>query len=182
MKKILILCLLAFSMLFIFTGCGDDQLADIETVVEGNQAETDNPIDTFLMLDDLEAAFGYDVADFGDNNIEGYEPQEYSLICGDYLVAQVKYVKGENEMFVRTGETTDGNISGINNDNLEYKDYDSNGINVKYALVENDTYVAYWTNGEYSYSLYETEEMEETFFKVLIDYLTGALSEQSDVK
>lgn len=172
--------ILAFSLTLFLSGCGDEQLADIDTVVDKEQTETENPIDTFLMLADLEAAFGHDVADFGDNNIEGYEPEVYAMICGDYTVAEIKYVKGENQMFVRTGDTAAGDISGVHGENLEFADYESNGLAVKYALVENDTYIAYWVDGDYSYSLYETEEMEETYFKVLIDYLTASLAAESE--
>lgn len=177
MKKKIFVSVLLVVALLLAAGCGKEEIVDADPVINNDQTTAANPVDTFMMLSDLSAAFGHEAANFGDNDIQDYNPKAYSMICGDYMIAEVKYAKDSDdssEMFVRTANTTDGNISGVQG-NLSFKDYDSNGITVKYALVENDTYVAYWVHGEYSYSLYETEEIEETYLKVLIDYLTASM-------
>lgn len=172
MKKLMITMGMLLAMLLVLTACGgntDNQ----DTQGETQQTQVANPITEYESLTELEEAFGGTVANFGDNNTEGYEASNFQLIDGEDQVAEVIYTKGENEISVRTSNTEAGDISGVYlADDAEYQDYESNGCAVKYAMVEADTYVAYWVKDGNSYSIYETEEMEETFFKVLVDYLT----------
>ncbi len=175
MKKLLIVLLLVLAMAAALTACGQEPAANGEPTQEEEQASS---VESIASLADLESAFGHPVANFGDHELEGYTAEEFSL--SEEGVAQVRYVKEGTEMVVSTAAGTDGNISGVDTQNLEVREYDSNGTTVQYALVENDTYIAYWTDGEYSYSLYETEEIEETYLQVLIDYLTEGLSMASE--
>ena len=163
MKKLSMVFTVLLVMCFGLVGCADNN---------GDGTQVTNPLTTYESLADLETAFGGDVADFGDNDLEGYTESEYVIIDTDYVVAEVTYVNGDNEMVVRTAEVDAVDLSGVTPVEGEYQEYDSNGITVNYALVGDDTYVAYWTNDGFSYSLYETEEIEETYFKVLMDYLT----------
>lgn len=179
MKKLLIVLLLALAMTAALTACGEEPAEEPAAGEEQTQEEEQTPAaESIASLADLEAAFGHAVANFGDRDLEGYTAEEFSL--SEDGVAQVRYVKEGTEMVVSTAAGTDGNISGVDTQNLEVREYDSNGTTVQYALVENDTYIAYWTDGEYSYSLYETEEIEETYLQVLIDYLTEGLSMASE--
>lgn len=163
-KKTIVVLIILSVMCFGLMGCADNNGKDDTQVV--------NPITAYESLASLESAFGGDVAVFGDENTEGYSENAYALIEGEYPVAEVTYSNGTSEIVVRTAKTEGVDISGVTPVEGEYSEYESNGVSVKYALVSDDTYVAYWTAEGLSYSLYETEEMEETYFKVLIDYLT----------
>lgn len=155
MKKLIIAMVLLLVMVMVLTACGGN--ADNQTAPsEDEQTQVADPITEYESLSELEAAFGGTVANFGDNNTEGYEMSNFRLIDGEEQVAEVIYTKGENEISVRTGNTETGDISGVYLADPQYQDYESNGCAVKYAMVEADTYVAYWVKDGYSYSIYET--------------------------
>ena len=166
MKKLVMVIMLALAAAGLLAGC------DGVTPVEDNVVSGANIIDEFATVADLEAAFGHNIADFGDNNTEGYVASTFNLIGDKYTLAQVTYTKGDNIIVMCTARTEDGDISGVEAKS-DFRDYESNGVTVKYATVDDDTYLAYWVKDGYSYSVYETEEMEESFFKVLVDYLTA---------
>lgn len=167
MKKLVMVVVLVLAAMGLLAGCDGESAVDGSAVAEGNQK-----IDGFATVADLEAAFGHNIADFGDNNTEGYVASAFNLVSDDYTLAEVTYTKDDNVIVMRTAHTTDGNISGMEVSG-DVKEYESNGVAVKYTMVGDDVYLAYWVKDGYSYSVYETEEMEETFFKVLVDYLTA---------
>ncbi len=174
-KKSVIVLMLALAALGLLAGCDGEVAANPEGI---NDAVVEQ-VGEFAEVTDLEAAFGHNIANFGDNNIEGYAASEFNLISDEYPMAEVIYTKGENSMAVRTAHTEKGDISGVESSG-SFLDYQSNDVAVKYATVLDDTYMAYWVYDGYSYSVYETEEMEETFFKVLVDYLTADIAEKSE--
>lgn len=175
MKRLVIVLMLASVALGLLAGCNGEVVANPEEI---NSAVVEQ-VGEFAAVADLEAAFGHNIANFGDNNIEGYTAGKFNLISDEYPMAEVIYTKGENSIAVRTAHTEKGNISGVESSG-SFKDYQSNDLDVKYAAAADDTYIAYWVYDGYSYSVYETEEMEETFFKVLVDYLTADIAEKSE--
>lgn len=166
-KKLVMVAVLALAALGMLAGCDGEPAENGSAISEGNQK-----IDGFATVADLEAAFGHNIADFGDNNTEGYVASSFNLVSEEYTLAEVTYTKNDNVIVLRTAHTADGNISGMEVTG-DVEEYESNGVAVKYTMVGDDVYLAYWVKDGYSYSVYETEEMEETFFKVLIDYLTA---------
>ena len=132
------------------------------------QAQVINPIQSVESPEDFQTSLGIAL-----QAPKGSQDPAYSIISGQ--IAQIRYTSGVRAFTLRCAETTE-DISGVYG---PFIPYDSMGILIEYGselFTVRTKYptdggaLALWQIGDYSYSLFTTDEIEPATFD---DYAAG---------
>lgn len=156
MKKLLSI-LMAAMLLFVFAGCSGETEKE-ENTENGIGTQIPNPIKEMGSGEEIESALGFTV-----KVPDGSMDVSYSTISSE--IAQAQFTYGDNNYVLRASKLTD-DFTGVYEDFEEAKTItttisDGTSVLVTYKAIVKGGFVALWTVGEISYSLYSGDEIAD---------------------
>ncbi len=189
MKKLMTM-VMAFMMVFSLAACGSSNSADSadtdsdsavitggdentwgpDTETEGTDViEVPSPITQYETLEEAISAAGFDLV--VPDLLDGFTDRTISVYEMDVNMIQVIYSADETSVTIRKEAMDEDKTEDISGVYIEYEntnEVEQNGIAVTLKGSEELIYVANWTNGDFNYSIYANDGMEQADVMALI--------------